>query len=153
MLIEARTLIAGKASGAVVRLSIPLSLWGGVDLRTGRIVDISHPQCGTVIAGCLLAMPGSRGSSSSSSALVELARAGKAPRAIITTRADPILTIGALVCDYLYKASVPIALVSDEILRSLESGSEARLCCEAYGTKLEIFRDPPDRCWQPRFSP
>jgi predicted aconitase with swiveling domain len=105
-----RTLVPGTAEGPVARLTAPLSLWGGLDLDTGRICDVSHPQCGMALAGTILVMPGARGSSSSSSALVEAVRRGIAPRAIILSRVDPILVIGGLVAFDLYGIELPIVL-------------------------------------------
>jgi len=130
MLIRGHALIEGMASGALLRLTEPLSLWGGVDLKTGRIVDASHPQRGATLSGRLLAMPGSRGSSSSSSALVELARSKRAPAGVVTTRGDPILTIGALVAEYLYRVTIPILVVSDADFAKLMCGALGHLWCE-----------------------
>ncbi|HWW57790.1 MAG TPA: DUF126 domain-containing protein [Sphingopyxis sp.] len=141
MLIRGHALIEGMASGTLLKLAEPLSLWGGVDLQGGRIVDVSHPQRGAVLAGRLLAMPGSRGSSSSSSALVELARSGHAPAGVITTRADPILTIGALVADDLYGVAIPMLVVSDEAFGKLTDGAVGHLWCEAGEAVLTL----PDR--------
>ena len=112
MLIDGRTLALGRAAGPLLLLETPLSLWGGIDLADGRIVDQTHPQAGACISGQILAMPASRGSSSSSSALVELARAGRAPIAIILTERDPILVVGALVADDLYGIRIPIVTIS-----------------------------------------
>lgn len=145
MLIHGHALIAGLASGDVLKLTEPLSLWGGVDLQTGGIVDASHPQRGAVLAGRLLAMPGSRGSSSSSSALVELARTGRAPAGVITTRGDPILTIGALVADYLYGAAIPILIVSDEDFEKLPNDANGHLWCESGEAVLTIIDQEPIR--------
>ncbi|WP_447762083.1 aconitase X swivel domain-containing protein [Sphingopyxis panaciterrae] len=131
MLIRGNALIEGMASGALLRLTEPLSLWGGVDLQTGRIVDASHPQRGEMLTDRLLAMPGSRGSSSSSSALVELARSKRAPAGVVTTRGDPILTIGALVAEYLYRVTIPILIVSDADFAKLMDGAIGHLWCEA----------------------
>lgn len=111
MLIAGRMLAPGRASGPLLLLDTPLSLWGGIDLADGRIVDRTHPQAGACISGNILAMPASRGSSSSSSALVELARAGRAPTAIILTARDPILVVGALVADDLYGIRIPIVTI------------------------------------------
>lgn len=143
MLIRGHALIEGMASGALLKLTDPLSLWGGVDLQTGRIIDVSHPQRGEVLANRLLAMPGSRGSSSSSSALVELARAKRAPAGVITTRSDPILTIGALVADDLYGAAIPILIVSDESFEKLSCGAIGHLWCETGRAVLTVpTREP-----------
>lgn len=116
---EFRTLVAGKASGEVRLLSAPLSLWGGLDLQTGRIADVSHPDFGVSLTGAVVAMPGARGSSSSSSALVEAVRIGLAPSAIILSRADPILVIGGLVAADLYQADVPILLADEAAWESV----------------------------------
>lgn len=145
MLIRGRALIDGMASGAILKLDDPLSLWGGVDLQTGRIVDASHPQRGAVLANRLLAMPGSRGSSSSSSALVELARAKRAPAGVITTRADPILTIGALVADDLYGKAIPFLIVSDEDFAGLTCDAIGHLWCEANRAVLVFPAHEPER--------
>ncbi|HWT43413.1 MAG TPA: DUF126 domain-containing protein [Sphingopyxis sp.] len=145
MLIHGHALIEGLASGDVLKLTEPLSLWGGVDLQVGCIVDASHPQRGAALAGRLLAMPGSRGSSSSSSALVELARTGRAPAGVITTRSDPILTIGALVADYLYGAAIPILIVSVEDFGKLQCGPKGHLWCEAGRAVLTFPEHEPLR--------
>lgn len=143
MLMRGHALIEGMASGTLLKLTEPLSLWGGVDLQTGHIVDASHPQRGAVVADRLLAMPGSRGSSSSSSALVELARAGMAPAGIITTRSDPILTIGTLVADYLYGAAIPILIVSNEDFGKLSDGTNGHLWCKSDEALLTFVDQEP----------
>ena len=108
-----KTLSPGVASGPIARLSAPLSLWGGLNLDDGTICDVSHPQYGHSLSGKVLAMRAARGSSSSSSALVEASRRGVAPSAIILVRADPILVIGSLVAADLYGTQIPIVLVPE----------------------------------------
>lgn len=114
MLIEAEALAPGRACGQLLVLDEPLSLWGGFDIESGAIIDRTHPQCGTVISGRIVAMQSARGSSSSSSALVEAARLGLAPAAIVMTRGDPILCIGSLVAAELYGVEIPIVVVDAE---------------------------------------
>ena len=113
MIVEARALTSGTTEAQLLLLDAPLSLWGGVDLQSSEIVDRTHPQQGTAIANRILAMRSARGSSSSSSALVEIARARRAPAAIILGQYDPILVMGALVADELYGVKIPIVLWED----------------------------------------
>lgn len=87
---------------AELRLSEPLSFWGGIDPASGRIIDASHPQVGESISGKILRMPYSRGSSSSPSVLAEALRLGTGPVAIILDRPDPMVVLGALVARLLY---------------------------------------------------
>lgn len=88
---------AGAATGALLKLSAPISFWGGVDPATGDIIDARHPQCGVNIAGKVLALPGTIGSSSSSSVLLELVRTGHAPAALLLVEPDAILLLGLVV--------------------------------------------------------
>ncbi|MBT9289596.1 aconitase X swivel domain-containing protein [Prosthecodimorpha staleyi] len=94
----ATVLVPGPAvSGPILHLTEPLSFWGGVDPVTGRITDIRHPEHGQCVAGTVLLVPETRGSSSSSSIMLELIRAGAAPAALVLDRVDAILVLGILV--------------------------------------------------------
>ena len=129
--LHGHSLVRGLARGLVVSLSSPLSLWGGFDLESGRISDVNHPQCGEVIAGKILVMPGGRGSSSSSSILLESARISANPRAIIVTEKDPIIVIGALVAADLYEVEIPVVYIGLDVLGSLASGMEVAVDARA----------------------
>ena len=105
-----------------VVLDEPLSLWGGFDPATGRIVDRRHPQVGTELAGHVVVMPSGRGSSSSSSVLVEAIRVGTAPAAILLLEPDEILSLGALVAEELYGRTCPVIVLEAEAYGSIRSG-------------------------------
>jgi predicted aconitase with swiveling domain len=120
--IRGRVLAPGTAIGAAQVLSEPLSLWGGLDTATGRVVDAHHPQLGTLVAGRILVMPGGRGSSSSSSVLAEAVRLGTAPLAILLCEEDLILAIGAAVAAELYAREVPIVELAEADLRRIPDG-------------------------------
>jgi uncharacterized protein len=94
----AEVLIAGPAAtGEALVLSAPISFWGGVDPFTGDIIDARHPDRSRNIAGKVLALPGTIGSSSASAVLLELVRTGRAPAAIILHEPDAILLLGLIV--------------------------------------------------------
>ena len=78
-------------------LTEPISFWGGVDPKTARIADVRHPQHGADIAGTILFLPGTIGSSSASAILLELIHRGIAPAAIILREPDAILLLGVIV--------------------------------------------------------
>jgi predicted aconitase with swiveling domain len=106
-----RTLAPGTATGRALVLDEPLSLWGGFDLATGRVVDRHHPQQGSTLTARMVLMPAGRGSSSSSSILAEAVRLGTAPAGIILLHADEILLVGALVAAELYGCFIPIVVL------------------------------------------
>ncbi|QNA86305.1 DUF126 domain-containing protein [Sphingomonas sp. So64.6b] len=136
-MIEARALTPGQASGTILKLDVPLSFWGGVDLNSGEIIDRSHPGCGKRIAGRVLVMPSARGSSSSSSALVELARSGFAPLAIVMLQHDPILVIGALVATELYAIDIPIVILAEANWPALRDGKAVVLKTTGYRARID----------------
>ena len=94
----ANPLLPGPAVTAkALVLSAPISFWGGVDPATGNIIDARHPDRGRNIAGSVLALPGTIGSSSASAVLLELVHAGKAPAVILINEPDAILLLGLVV--------------------------------------------------------
>lgn len=103
-----RTLVPGEAQGPLLVLEESVSLWGGVDVGSGEIIEASHPQFGHSISGTILVLPHGRGSSSSSSVLAELLRIGAGPAGIVLDEADSILVVGVLVAETLYGVSCPI---------------------------------------------
>lgn len=120
-------LVPGSAKAALACLQRPLSFWGGYDPAQGVIIDETHPDLGRRLAGCIVAMREVRGSSSSSSTLVESVRHGLAPAAILLERIDPILTIGSLVASDLYRVTIPIALLEGRYWPMLANARTAEL--------------------------
>ncbi|MCY3932264.1 MAG: DUF126 domain-containing protein [Holophagales bacterium] len=118
-------LVAGNGAGSVLRLEDPLSFWGGVDPPTGRIIDRRHPNCGDSVSGRILVMPYGRGSSSSSSILLEGVRLGAAPAAIVLREVDGILALGAAVARELYEQSPPVVVLPPADWKAVPEGAEA----------------------------
>jgi len=106
--LQAEAIIDGAATGPVLRLAEPISFWGGVDPLSGKIIQPTHPDCGVSIAGKVLVLPGTIGSSSSSAIMLELIREGMAPAAIILSKADAILALGAVVAGELELPVLPV---------------------------------------------
>ena len=123
--LRSQVLVAGAGAGPVLRLEEPLSFWGGVDPISGRIIDRRHPRCGESVAGRVLVMPYGRGSSSSSSVLLEGVRLGTAPAAIVLRELDGILALGATVARELYAKSPPVVVLSAVDWETLREGAEA----------------------------
>lgn len=126
-MIAGRALIAGAAAGPILRLALPLGFWGGVDAATGRIVDARHPDRGASIAGTVLAIPATIGSSSSSSVMLELIRNGRAPAALVLGAVDPILVLGIVVAGELGYRMLPVLALPPEHLATLPQGAPARV--------------------------
>ncbi|NNF64818.1 MAG: DUF126 domain-containing protein [Acidimicrobiia bacterium] len=123
-------LMPGDASGRALKLFEPLSFWGGLDSDTGEIIDRRHPQSGVTVAGTVLVMPSSRGSSSSSSVLAEALRNGTGPVAIVLGVRDPMVVLGAHVARELYEISCPVIVVGQDTMDRIDTGMTVELADE-----------------------
>lgn len=96
-----------------LRLTQPLSFWGGLDPETGMIVDKHHPQFGESIAGRSLVMPRTRGSTSSPGTLVEAIRLGNGPTDITLPSPDLTVMTAVKVAKLLYSIEVDVRINND----------------------------------------
>jgi hypothetical protein len=97
MLFHGRGISRGRGSGEILVSPAPISFLSGVNPDTGVVVERGHPLEGESITGKVLAFGHGKGSTVGSYVLYALRRNGKAPAAIINTRADPIIAVGAII--------------------------------------------------------
>ena len=134
--LKGKPVVSGTASGEAIVSGEPISFWGGIDPRTGEVIDRRHELSGENVTGKIFVFPTGRGSSTSSAILLEAVRTGAAPAAIINVKIDPILALGSIVADEMYKRTVPIVLLDEEAFSSIRQGD--RLTLETDGTvKIE----------------
>jgi len=125
--IPGRPIVAGRASGAALVTDAPLSFWGGYDWKTGEIIDRRHMLSGASARGKILAVPFTRGSSTTTAVLLEAIRAGTAPAALVTTDVDFFFALASVVADELYAAPLPlVALGAGEYAR-LQTGDDVQV--------------------------
>ncbi|MCB9139907.1 MAG: DUF126 domain-containing protein [Caldilineaceae bacterium] len=125
--IRAQVVIPGQARGRLLVSREPLSFWGGYDYRTGTIIDQRHPLAGQVAAGRILALPHTRGSSTTTAVLLEAVAAGTAPAAILTTGVDSFFALAAIVADELYQTAFPLLSLTSEDFALLITDDPARI--------------------------
>lgn len=95
-IIKCRKISKGHAKGEVIITKESLSFLGGVDPKTGVVVDVSHELHGKNISGKILVMPSGKGSTVGSYVLYQMTKNKKAPKAIISIKAEPIIATGAI---------------------------------------------------------
>jgi len=140
-----RFLVAGTGHGDLLVSDTALSFWGGVDSRTGAIIDQHHPLRGQSLAQRVLAIPGARGSCSGSGTLLELILNGHAPAAIVVYEREEILSLGVLVADLMFQRSIPILQVERSVIQSLGRFRYARIAEQG----LQVFDGRPFGGWRP----
>lgn len=127
-------LLAGTAEGRLLASTEPLSFWGGYDQFTGEIIDRRHPLSGESGIGCIMALPGTRGSSTTTAVLLEAVRLGNAPAGFLTTDRETFLTLAGVVADEMYHKPMPVVMLSLEDFSKLQSGQRVQI--ETDGTVL-----------------
>jgi predicted aconitase with swiveling domain len=97
--LRGRGVIGGRVSAEALVCTAPISGWGGIDPRTGTIVESAHPQRGESFAGKVLVVPGAKGSSGWSGQFHLAKLQGTAPVAVVFTRMNSKLALGLVVLD------------------------------------------------------
>ena len=140
MTLSARVVIPGAAQGEALVSAEALSFWGGYDFNTGTIIDRHHPLAGVRAAGRILAVPFSKGSSTTTAVLLEAVRAGTAPAAILTTGVDAFFALASIVADVMYSKPFPVLALEPADFGRLRTGM--RLSIGSDGMIREVDVQP-----------
>ena len=105
---KSTVIIGGSATGEILYFDSPISFWGGVSVKTSKVVQKGHPQNGKATANKILVIPNLIGSSSSSAIILELIYSGLAPKAMILGNHDAIIPIGIIAAKQIGWGSIPI---------------------------------------------
>ncbi|HNS62290.1 MAG TPA: DUF126 domain-containing protein [Anaerolineales bacterium] len=125
--LSGKPFIAGSAKGIALVSREPLSFWGGYDWKTGEIIDRRHPLSGEIAKGKILAIPFTRGSSTTTAVLLESIRAETAPAGIITTATDFFFALASVVADEMYSKPIPLVAISESDFALLKTGDEIEI--------------------------
>ncbi len=112
--IHAHPVISGKAEGDLLVSLEPLSFWGGYDQNSGEIIDRRHPLSGRIASGCVLALPFTRGSSTTTAVLLEAVRVGVAPAALLSTGVETYFALASILAKELYGRPLPVLALRRE---------------------------------------
>ena len=132
--LQGKVIIPGEVRGTVLVGNEPLSFWGGYDWKTGEIIDRRHILSGAIARDKILAVPFTRGSSTTTAVLLEAIRAKTAPAAILTTDIDFFFALASVVADELYASPLPLVALSEADFAQLKTGDE--LLITAFGAVI-----------------
>lgn len=118
--LSGRGVSKGMAKGEALVMKKPFSFLGGVDPETGIITERGHEFEGLSVAGKILVFPGGKGSTGGSYALMEMKEKGVAPKALINTKTETIIAIGAFLAelplvDLLEQDPVQVIISGDQV--------------------------------------
>jgi len=121
--VPCKAIMAGDAHGEVLFSRSPISFIGGVDPKTGMIMDPLSDQFQQSIADKIFVFPFGKGSSGAGLVLLELCRIGKAPKAMVNLRTSTVLLTGPLVIREFYKQEMPLMNVDEAGMDALSTAS------------------------------
>ncbi len=121
--LQGRVVVEGTAKAEAIVTGQVFGFWGGVDPATGLIVDRRHELYGQSIAGKVFVFPSGRGSTVGAAVILELARAGNAPAAILNNETEPILAAGGYLSGLFYQAGFPMLDgFGQDVTKAIHSG-------------------------------
>jgi len=119
MILSGRKISKGVAEGEVLKSTSPISFLGGVDPKTGVIMDKSSNSFGKSIKDKIFVFPMGKGSTVGSYVIYQLKKNGVAPLAIINREAETIVSVGAIISD--------IPMVDKVEIDSIEDGKKVKV--------------------------
>lgn len=96
MRFKAKPIFPGKVRGEVLYTDEPITFLGGVDPETGKITESGHELEGKSLRGKILVFPSAKGSTVGSYTIYGLKVHGNSPLAMICSKANPVIAIGAV---------------------------------------------------------
>lgn len=95
--IKGRCVVGGVSEGEALVTKDRISGWGGIDPRTGKIIEIRHELRGVSFTGKVLVFPGAKGSSGWSAMFHQARLYGAAPAAMLFNEMTTKIALGAVV--------------------------------------------------------
>jgi len=99
MRFRGRSINPGMAEGEAVVSKEPIGFYGGVDPKTGLIIEKGHELEGRSVAGKILVFPKGKGSTVGSYVIYGLAANKVAPLALVNQETETIVATGVILAN------------------------------------------------------
>ena len=93
---KGRTISPGKAEGEAIVSSEPIGFYGGIDIKTGIVIEKDHPLEGKSVKDKILVFPCGKGSTVGSYVIYGIKKNGVAPAGIINKETETIVATGVI---------------------------------------------------------
>jgi predicted aconitase with swiveling domain len=93
---KGRSISPGSVEGVAIVSSEPIGFYGGVDAKTGLVIDKGHELEGQSVKEKILVFPCGKGSTVGSYVIYGLKKNGVAPAAIINEETETIVATGVI---------------------------------------------------------
>ena len=93
---KGRMISPGKAKGEAIVSTEPIGFYGGIDIKTGVVIEKGHPLEGECIKDKILVFPCGKGSTVGSYVIYGIKKNGVAPAGIINKETETIVATGVI---------------------------------------------------------
>lgn len=93
---KGRMISPGKAEGEAIVSKEPIGFYGGIDAKTGIVIEKGHELEGQCVKGKILVFPKGKGSTVGSYVIYGLKKNGVAPAAIVNQETETIVATGVI---------------------------------------------------------
>ncbi|MFM7795963.1 MAG: aconitase X swivel domain-containing protein [Candidatus Nitrosotenuis sp.] len=114
-------IVAGKASGRILKTNIPINFLGTVDKYTGIINDPKHDLYNISMKDSILVFPNGVGSSVGAYTIYSIKSHNSAPTAMICKKVDLTVASGCAL------ANIPLVIATEQEYEKLHLGNEISL--------------------------
>ncbi len=125
---KGRTISLGKAKGEAIVSREPIGFYGGIDPKTGVVIEKGHELEGKSVKDKILVFPQGKGSTVGSYVIYGLKKNGVAPAAIVNKETETIVATGVIL------AGIPCVDGID--INKIKTGD--KLVVDADGATVEV---------------
>lgn len=93
---KGRMISPGKAEGEAIVSAEPIGFYGGIDIKTGVVIERDHPLEGKSVKDKILVFPCGKGSTVGSYVIYGIKKNGVAPAGIINKETETIVATGVI---------------------------------------------------------
>jgi hypothetical protein len=95
-MMKGRTISPGKAKGIAIVSKEPIGFYGGINIKTGIVIEKGHPLEGKSVKDKILVFPCGKGSTVGSYVIYGLQKNGVGPKGIINKETETIVATGVI---------------------------------------------------------
>jgi len=112
---KGRKISPGKAEGKAIVSKEPIGFYGGVDIKTGVVIEKGHPLEGICVKDKILVFPCGKGSTVGSYVIYGIKKNGVAPAGIINKETETIVATGVILAGIPCVDQVDIDKIKDGV--------------------------------------
>lgn len=110
---KGRIISPGKAESEAIVTTEPIGFYGGIDIKTGIVIEKGHPLEGKSVKDKILVFPSGKGSTVGSYVIYGLKKNGVAPAGIINKETETIVATGVILAGIPCVDQIDIGKIKD----------------------------------------